>query len=73
MELLARLVYHWRAGAKAFAHACLALLSRDGCSEHPLFVGRDVIRGISRTVVHLYIGEGEFHGHLNESDGFYKG
>ena len=70
MELLARLVYHWRAGpleagAKALAHVCLALLPRDGCSEYPLFVGRDVICGIRRTIVRLHIQEGELLWHFD--------
>ena len=48
-------------------------VSRDGCYEHSLFVGRDVIRGISRAVVHLHIREGELPGHFDESDGVYEG
>ena len=61
------------AGTEALAHTCLALLPRDGCYEHLLFVGRDMIHGINRVVVHLYVGEGEFPCHLNESDGVYEG
>ena len=61
------------AGAKALAYACLTLFSRDGCYKYSLFVGCDVISGISRAVVHLHIGEGELAGHFDESDGVYKG
>ena len=60
------------AGTEALAHACLALLPRDGCSEHSLFVGGDVIRRISRAIVHLHVREGELLGHLDESDGVHK-
>ena len=61
------------AGAEALAHACLTLCSWDGYCKHSLFLGHNVIYGISHVIVHLHIGEGEFPGHLNESDGVYKG
>ena len=60
------------AGTEALAHACLALLPRDGCSEHSLLVRSDVICGISGAMVHFHVGEGEFPGHLDESDGVHK-
>ena len=51
--------WNLKVGAETLAHAHLTLLMWYGSREHTLFVGCDMIRGISHAVIHLHIWKRE--------------
>ena len=55
-------------GAEPFAHGSFARPLRECYGEHPLSVLGYVVVRISGAVIRLYVGEGEFPGHVDQGD-----
>ena len=58
----------YQAGPETLAHARLPEITGYRGSEHPLFVRRYVIRGISSAVVGLQVRQGELPGLLDKGE-----